>query len=203
MRKRDNPFKEIREEQIKKAALKVFSEKGYHKATMSEIAEAADIGKGTIYWYWKSKQDLAYSLFFDMQNTNYNMVLKALSSKGPVINKFMNLSDDIVEYTQNNKQSVDLLLKFWVDRDNVFTIEHMNKIDEMYYRAITGIKNLLDEGMANGELNKDDSMFLSIMIQSMASGIDRIWLELGDEFPLRKAYHKLVEFVMTTLRSGA
>jgi len=40
------------------SALTVFGEKGYHQATMAEIAEAARVGKGTIYWHFASKEDL-------------------------------------------------------------------------------------------------------------------------------------------------
>lgn len=45
-------------DRILEAALLVFGEKGYHNATMAEIAEAAAVGKGTLYWYFSSKENL-------------------------------------------------------------------------------------------------------------------------------------------------
>ena len=45
-------------DRILEAALIVFGEKGYHNATMAEIAEAAAVGKGTLYWYFSSKENL-------------------------------------------------------------------------------------------------------------------------------------------------
>ena len=45
-------------ERILASALIVFGEKGYHNATMAEIAEEANLGKGTLYWYFSSKEDL-------------------------------------------------------------------------------------------------------------------------------------------------
>jgi AcrR family transcriptional regulator len=45
-------------------AIKVFKEKGYHKATIREIAEEAKISPGSIYDYFNSKDDILY-LFFD------------------------------------------------------------------------------------------------------------------------------------------
>lgn len=45
-------------DRILEAALAVFGEKGYHNATMAEIAEAAAVGKGTLYWYFPSKEKL-------------------------------------------------------------------------------------------------------------------------------------------------
>ncbi|HBG17452.1 MAG TPA: hypothetical protein DDW93_11765 [Firmicutes bacterium] len=45
-------------ERILASALAIFGEKGYHNATMAEIAEDANVGKGTLYWYFSSKEDL-------------------------------------------------------------------------------------------------------------------------------------------------
>lgn len=50
--------KESKREMIKRAALKVFSDKGIEASTMLEIAEQAGVGKGTLYEYFPSKQDL-------------------------------------------------------------------------------------------------------------------------------------------------
>jgi len=55
-------IKERREEQIYKAALKIFSKNGYYKADMDIIAQKAKIGKGTVYRYFESKKNLFISL---------------------------------------------------------------------------------------------------------------------------------------------
>jgi len=49
-------------EQIRKAALAVFSRRGFHETTVAEIAEEAGIAKGTIYLYFKNKNDLLLDL---------------------------------------------------------------------------------------------------------------------------------------------
>ena len=51
-----------RKAQILDGAAKVFSEKGFHRATTREIAEAADVSEGTIYNYFGSKDDLLISI---------------------------------------------------------------------------------------------------------------------------------------------
>ncbi len=51
-----------RRRQILEAALLVFSTKGFQKATNKDIAEAAGISPGLIYWYFKDKQDLFLSI---------------------------------------------------------------------------------------------------------------------------------------------
>jgi AcrR family transcriptional regulator len=44
--------------QILQAALAVFSERGFHASNVSDVAAAAGVSQGTIYWYFESKEDL-------------------------------------------------------------------------------------------------------------------------------------------------
>lgn len=50
-------------DRILDAALHVFAAKGYHEARISEVARAAGVADGTIYLYFKNKDDLLISLF--------------------------------------------------------------------------------------------------------------------------------------------
>ncbi|RLC76450.1 MAG: hypothetical protein DRI61_13265, partial [Chloroflexi bacterium] len=61
LRKKERLVRE-RSRQILEAAAKVFARKGFHQATMKEIAEEADIAPGTIYLYFKNKKDLLVNI---------------------------------------------------------------------------------------------------------------------------------------------
>jgi len=54
--------REARREAILEAARRVLARKGLHDATLDEIAEEAELSKGTLYNYYKDKQDLVVSL---------------------------------------------------------------------------------------------------------------------------------------------
>jgi len=54
--------KEERREQILSAAITCFAEKGYYEASMDDIAKAANLSKGSLYWHFKSKRDLFQGL---------------------------------------------------------------------------------------------------------------------------------------------
>ncbi len=54
--------KERRRQQIIVAAKRVFSEKGFNKATMEDIAKEAELSPGTLYLYFKNKEELYASL---------------------------------------------------------------------------------------------------------------------------------------------
>lgn len=83
-----------RKRQIIEAAIRVFLEKGYHRATTKEIADAADVSEGTIYNYFESKEDLLIEMigsfamlderkrFFDQSlDMDFREFLKAYSTE--------------------------------------------------------------------------------------------------------------------------
>lgn len=62
IRERKQKEKERRRQQILVAAKRVFSEKGYTKATVEDIAKGAELSSGTLYLYFRNKEELYVSL---------------------------------------------------------------------------------------------------------------------------------------------
>lgn len=62
------------------AALDLFSVKGYHHVSMHEIAEKADFATGTLYKFFKNKEDLYKALMME-KAAEYHMVLSDVLSK--------------------------------------------------------------------------------------------------------------------------
>src|ERR1051325_9842547 len=61
-------------DRILEAAIKVFAAEGFYNAKVSQIAHAAGVADGTIYLYFKSKDDLLINLFEDrMERVNANL----------------------------------------------------------------------------------------------------------------------------------
>src|SRR5438132_4739380 len=52
---------EFRTSGILEAARKVFAKRGFHEATVDDIAEAAGVAKGTVYLYYQSKRDVYFA----------------------------------------------------------------------------------------------------------------------------------------------
>src|SRR6516164_3013063 len=68
-------------ERILEAAVRVFAQEGFYNAKVARIAEAAGVADGTIYLYFKSKDDLLISLFEDRME-RINSTLRAALAEG-------------------------------------------------------------------------------------------------------------------------
>ena len=69
---------------ILNAAVQVFAEKGFNKAKISEIAELAGVGSGTVYEYFKSKDDLLLKIPVERFEHYINSASQAFEIKSPL-----------------------------------------------------------------------------------------------------------------------
>lgn len=77
--------KEQRREEILNAAQYIFFDKGLQAATMDDIADKAELSKGTLYLYFSSKEDLYLAVLLRGLGRLHEMFLKVVAEKKPVL----------------------------------------------------------------------------------------------------------------------
>ena len=98
-----------RREQLIRAAIKVFGEKGFHQTTVRDIGRAARLTQGTIYNYVRSKEDILF-LVCDRVVTEYqDSVRRAVSGNGNATERLAEALRGIVK-VMIERQSTILLL---------------------------------------------------------------------------------------------
>jgi AcrR family transcriptional regulator len=143
-------------EEILKAALWCFNKKGYHKASVEEIAKKAGLTKGAIYYYFKSKKHLFIELLhhvFEEYNKKLAKDIAYGSIKDPV-GKLKFLIKKDLGYIEKHLDA----LKFFIN----FIIISMREKDLrkeiiQYYQSMTqGVVGIIVEGQRRGEIKKID-----------------------------------------------
>jgi len=87
-------------ERIVSASIRVFSERGIEQATVDEIAEAADVGKGTIYNYFATKEDIVVAFMVDIERTIQPQVAALAESETTLtsaLSRFVRLQFELKE----------------------------------------------------------------------------------------------------------
>lgn len=184
MPRRVNPLKEKREGQIKEAALKLFSQKGFHNTTVTEISEAAGLGKGTIYWYWRSKEELAFSLLEDMLSAFLRLLGEAVGWEGTFREKFDRLLEEVIALYRVEKEHCRLLWKFRADRHYIFDQEYVHKVTSYYLGMRKAIAALVEQGMEEGVIRRTDADKLALAMLGAAEGLELEWLENEEYFDI-------------------
>ncbi len=67
--------------EILEAALRLFSEKGYHNVSMHEIAKEAEFGIGTLYKFFTNKEDLYKALIMEMAEKYHHTLMQVLEQE--------------------------------------------------------------------------------------------------------------------------
>jgi AcrR family transcriptional regulator len=103
--RRERRSAEIRK-RLYRAALGIFAERGYLETTVEDITEAADVGKGTFFNYFRTKEHVLARYGEERLATIDRAVQKARASDGPVLDVFKELA---VNLASQSSQSPALL----------------------------------------------------------------------------------------------
>ena len=95
VRRRKQPSRREREKARQRrgmldAALILFSEKGYHNVTMHEIASKAEFAIGTLYKFFKNKEDLYKALILEKTDAFHAAIVGAIEEKDDEVDRLMN-----------------------------------------------------------------------------------------------------------------
>jgi len=192
--KRDKP----KYKQIIDAAVIAIAESGYHQAQVSKIAKQAGVADGTIYLYFKNKEDILISLFEEKMSVfvdNLKLIIKdensASEKLGQMIeNHFQVLANDRhlatvtqLELRQSNKE---IRLKI-----NAILKEYLKMIDQ-----------IIIEGMVSGEFKP--SMDVRIARQMVFGTIDEIsttWVMNENRYDLMDLAPKVKEMLLNGVKA--
>lgn len=136
-------------QRILDAALKVFAERGFFNAKVSEVARQAGVADGTIYLYFQNKDDLLISLFEDRMDFLIRRITEDLSkSSGTVPDRIRRL---IYHHLQLAVEHPELAEFITVElrQSGKFVREYGNPKFQEYLRIL---RDLVEEGQADGSL---------------------------------------------------
>lgn len=180
--------KEVKKQEILLAAMKVFARKGVANTKMADVAEAAGIGKGTIYEYFKSKKDIfaeAFSHFMEQVDT---VMAKRLFKIHDPIEKLNAWITAWVEVVQNGSiDFMEIIMDFWAEgvrHKHKTTVFDLNKTYDEYRRMLVEI---LEDGISKDRFRPmNTTIVASILIGSM-DGLVLQWIMDRNLFQFKEA----------------
>jgi len=190
---RKNPVKDEREQAFKQAALKIFSSKGYHNTTMAEIAMEAGFGKGTLYWYWNSKEELYFALVEESHQEFVELVRRATEIDGDALEKLYWLARETVELHYRHRDYTKLSWKMRAEELEAFSPEYVEMMRLNNKQTKKELEKILLQGIEEGLLPRVDPYYLACMLLGLMEGMEIQWLEDPESFDLRKAMDMVIE----------
>lgn len=163
---------------IIEAAVKVFAKKGFYQAKVTDVAKAAGVADGTIYLYFKNKDDLLIRLFEEKMEGFLQRFRSQLSKLDDPIIKLRTLVDVYFDLIEEDQELADVFqvelrqsTKFLKDYHNQKFLDFLNMIS-----------SIIEEGIKNGFFRPDLNInVVKIMIFGALDEVARQWILGADE----------------------
>lgn len=136
-----------RRAEILSAAIPLFAEKGYESTTIDDIAEKAEYGKGTIYNYFNSKEDIYWAILEEIFNT-YLQSLRQIDKEYENFYDFiMRLTKELFSFCVNNRHAFIMItrqrtsMRSYASKPSKLLTDYQTNVDKILIRRIdTAIK---------------------------------------------------------------
>ncbi len=156
-------------EKITRAALKVFSEYGYHGATMQHIMQVSGLSKGLVYHYFPSKEKVFLYLVDSALEISRNTWRDALEPPGTAWEKIERLSDKLVKTAFTDEASLYYLIMVQAMTQETGIPGLMEHIQERSAHFEELVKHII-EAQISGEAAQGDPEVLSTMYFAVFQG---------------------------------
>jgi TetR/AcrR family transcriptional regulator, repressor for uid operon len=193
--------KDAKKKQIILAAMQVFSRLGVAKTKMVDIAAAAAIGKGTIYEYFRSKEQIFFTAFNTMFSEMEERLQEIVRSDKNPREKLQSLVKITLDYhSEDSGEFAAIMMDFWAEgiRNKNEQILDVINLKEIYIKFRELIAGIVKEGIKQGLFKKVDvSSYAAITI----AALDGLFLQIIME-PQIMDNKKIMKTFEDTLISG-
>ena len=195
--------KEAKKREILQAAISVFTQKGVANTKMIDIAKTAKIGKGTIYEYFSSKEDIfihAFHHFFEGFEENLFAELEEITDPIQQLKALIRLSMNI--FFDNPHNFAGIILEFWAEgirtRDDALNNAINLKALYQSYRAV--IIQIIEAGMAQGLFRRVNPVYYASYLVAAMDGLMLQWVMEPELFQLEEVTEALCDGMLQGIK---
>ncbi|MDF1572173.1 MAG: helix-turn-helix domain containing protein [Bacteroidales bacterium] len=153
---------------IVSVARKVFSRKGFRQTTMDEIARAARMGKSSIYYYYKSKEDIFEAVVVKEAQELKRQLIKVISSGNTPI-------DRLRDYIMFRLYHVKTVSNFYaaLNEDDLGQMKFVKRVREKFEEEeFKMVRDVLERGMSDGAFVINNAEIGAMAFTTMLKGLE-------------------------------
>ncbi|MCP1122777.1 TetR family transcriptional regulator [Bacillus sp. AFS018417] len=171
-----------RKRAIIEAATKSFSAFGYKATTMDQVAKLANVGKGTIYTFFKNKEELFGEIISNLITEMKQVAETAIDSNVSFFENVHRALYSILEFRKEHQLTIKLIQE---ERD-MGTKEVQDVMRQLDSEIITFIKSYLEVAIAKGEIMACDPEITAFIMYRLYVSLISDWEKYHE--PLEKEH---------------
>ena len=177
---KEEVVQEFRIQSIQEATMRVIARKGMAAATMQEIAEEAGVAKGTIYLYFRDRDELVEKTFENAITQLHARIDEAMNAEGSFEEKLRKMLTAKIQFFQENREFFRLYMSLRFPEGNPQQQRRQKRTCQPQYQSrVNQFAQLLQQAMDAGELRPMNANRLAIFLieGSNAVTIERVMEE--------------------------
>src|SRR5437588_5164380 len=179
--------------------MRVIARKGMSAATMQEIAEEAGVAKGTIYLYFRDRDELVEKTFERAMSELHARVDAALESTGSFDQKLRLMITAKIEFFREHREFFRLYMSLRYPEGNAQQQRRQRRTCQPQYRTrMEQLARVLEQAMDRGEVRRMDAKRLALLIVEASNAV--IIERVIEEAP--PAEKQAVELIASAILDG-
>ena len=175
---------------ILEAAVKIFADLGFHQSTISQIAREAGVADGTIYLYFKNKDDILVQFFSYKTKQVFDRFKEAVDSTDTPVDKLRNLIHrHLSEFQRDRNMAIVYLAE--TRRKNRVVENQIRIMSKMYFDLVAEI---IERGQQDGTIRRE--LYLGLVKRFILGSVDEAintWLHSEGRYDLASMTDPLVD----------
>jgi len=189
--------KEEKKKKILKAAIEVFSQKGFFRTTIADIAHAAGIGKGTVYEYFRNKETLFIELFAFLIEDHLQYLSGKRESFLTAEQRIENIITETFRYFKQMENIYYIFLDLKIQHLKTSGAPyHQEQFARLYREFRRELAAIIKEGSRKGSFRKVDPDQIATLIIATMEGIMNQWIADHDAFSLEHISSAVRDMIM-------
>ena len=175
---------------ILEAAVKVFARQGFYQSTVAQIAKEAGVADGTIYLYFKNKDDILVNFFHYKTKQVFERFRAEVDKAQSGLDKLRNL---IRRHLTEFQRDRDMAVLYQVGTHQIDRLaeDQIREMSKMYQDIVSEI---VEVGQQEGSIRKD--LYVGLVKRFILGGVDEVintWLHSESDYDLVSMADPLVE----------
>src|SRR6056297_4153448 len=180
-------------QRIMNAAIKIFAEQGFYKATISQVAREASFADGTIYIYFKNKADILNNFFSYRTRLVFQRFRETVENADHAESKLRNLIRRHLSEFQRDRNMAVVFQREALQARYVAD-EYIKDITKMYLDIL---EEIIVQGQAEGRIRKNfQTGLVKRFILGAVNEVINTWVTAGGKYDLVSMADPLVELYL-------
>jgi AcrR family transcriptional regulator len=165
----DKPTPEARRQAILEAAIGVFAQHGFDAATTDDIARAAGLSKGGLYWHFKSKDDILAAILMQLFDQELSVLQRLVAAEGAVAPRLRQLVAQGIADVLQLARLLPVMLEFYALAARQSDVRQF--LQRYYQRYHELLAKLFEQGFARGEFHHGTAEAAAVSLIGQLEGL--------------------------------